>query len=359
MKRTVIALLLPGLLLGGVLQAAPETPATGDKAVLTVESCLPVLKEWPEEITASGGVFAWQEAIVAAELGGLALQAVRVDVGSVVKKGQELARLSDEMQQAAVALQQANAAKARVALEEARGNAQRARQVKGSGALSEQQINQYLLAEKSAAASLAASEASLRLEETRLKQTRILAADDGLITARNATLGAVVGSGAELFRLLRQNRLEWRAEVTASLLPRLQPGQTARLTLSSGQETSGTVRQIAPSLDAASRKALVYLDLPPDTPARAGMFAQGFIRQAQSPALTLPQSALVFSDGHRYVFTLDADLRVSRRKVAIGRSRENAVEILSGLEPGQKVVASGGAFLHEGDRVRLASGAAP
>jgi RND family efflux transporter MFP subunit len=111
---------------------------------------------------------------------------------------------------------------------------------------------------------------------------------------------------------------------------------------------------VAPSVDAQTRNAIVYVDLPAATgSARAGMYAQGEITLGQSQALTVPQSAVVVRDGFSYVYTVGADQKVSQLKVQTGRQSGDRVEVTSGLKADARVVASGGAFLNHGDTVRV------
>ncbi|MBF0110777.1 MAG: efflux RND transporter periplasmic adaptor subunit [Magnetococcales bacterium] len=335
------------------LVTAAEPVVTSEKAVLTVTAVTPLRTQWPRTMLVAGGIHPWQEAVVAAQIGGLAIESLSVDVGSEVRKGDELLRLSDATIKATIALARANVARARAGLALARANGDRARAVKGSGALSDQQITQYLLGEESAQAELAAAQASLALEEVRLGQTRILAADDGIISARLASLGAVVQVGNELFRLLRQGRLEWRAELTAAQLAAISPGQRANLSLSNGRGIVATMRQIAPTQDLTTRKGLVYFDLPREPFLQAGMFAQGEILLGDDAVLTLPQSAIVHADGFTYLFVLSGNDHVVRRKVVTGRRLKDRIAIDSGLDEKSRVVATGGAFLKDGDRVLL------
>ena len=134
------------------------------------------------------------------------------------------------------------------------------------------------------------SEAAVALVQLRLKQTEVRAPDHGVLSARNAMVGAVHGRGVELFRLIRQGRLEWRAEVTAAELSRLRPGLRANVLLADGTTVQGVVRTLAPTVDLMQRTALVYVDLPPmgQSPARAGSFVQGELILSQSSALALP-----------------------------------------------------------------------
>ena len=331
--------------------AAPRSDAPG--AALTVAVVAPRVEEWPVAIPAHGNLTAWQEAVVAAETGGLRIVALSADVGDVVHRGQVLAQLSQEAVLADVALQEARVAQAAAALSEAQANAERAREASGRPAMSEQQAKQYLVAEESAKASLRAAEAQLRSQQIRLDQTQIRAVDDGTVSAREATLGTVVQPGTELFRLVRQTRVEWRAEVMADQLPRIAAGQPARLRLANGEAIEGVVRVVAPTFDPNSRMALVYVDLPAPGGARPGMFARGEILVASTPALTVPESAVVLRDGNGYVFAVAADERVIERQVATGRRADNRVEIVRGLGADDRIVARGGAFLSDGDKVRI------
>lgn len=336
---------------------AGEAPPPS-KPVLTVNVVRPVMQSMDNAVTASGGLFAWQESIVAAELGGLAITELNADVGSVVRRGQVLARLSQSAVKASLAAQQANVAKAKAGLAEAAANAERARRIKDSGALSAQQVQQYLLAEEVAKANLAAAEAARHIEEVRLAQTSIVAADSGVISSRSATLGAVVQPGSELFRLVRQGRIEWRAELTAEQLMQVRAGNKARLHMNDGKTVEGTVRMLAPTLDNGSRKALAYVDLASGSAARAGMFAKGEILLGAAKALTIPHSAVLLRDGNAYVFEVNAGNQVEQRKVQTGRRNEQVVEILGGIGESSNIVISGGAFLNQGDTVQVAAAGA-
>ena len=313
------------------------------------------MQQWESSLTANGGIYAWQEAIVASELGGVAISQLHVDVGSKVKRGQVLAQLAPETVRASLAAQQANVARAKAALAEAKANAERARNLEDSGALSEQQIQQLLLAEEAARAALDAAVAMQRVDEVRMAQTSIKAIDDGVISARNATLGAVVQPGLELFRLVRQSRIEWRAELTAEQLTQLKPGLKAQVRLSDGQTATGTLRMLSPTLDKLSRKAIAYIDLDADSSARAGMFGQGRIFLGDSQALTIPNSAVLMRDGNTYVFEVNGKSQVEQRKVQTGRRVGDQVEILSGLESKARVITRGAAFLNSGDTVQIVS----
>ena len=358
--RLAFVLIAAGAALAGAAAIfSPPTQAadavkTPPKPALTVSTTQPTVSALPLTLAANGSVVAWQEAIVGAEATGLRLLEVRANVGDVVRRGQLLARFSPAAPQAEVAQAQANVLEAEATAAEAAANADRARSLQSTGALSASQINQYVTLEKTAQAKVAALRSALNSQQLRLGFAQVLAPDDGVISARTATVGAVVGNGAELFRLIRQGRLEWRAEVTSNELGRITVGMPARITLPGGQTTLGTVRMVAPTVDVQTRTGLVYVDVPKTgTAAKAGMFAKGEFEFGRSNALTVPQQAVVVRDGFSYVFQLGADQRVAQRKVQVGRRVGERIEVM-GVSPETVLVASGAGFLNDGDLVKVA-----
>ena len=329
------------------------TTAEDNKATLSVTVTRPRVQQWPLQVRANGNITAWQEAVVGTEIGGLRLTELLVDVGDRVHKGQLLARLQQQSVAAELAHSQATLAEAVAALAEATANAQRARRVKGKGTMSEQQTANYLTAELTARARVDALRARVHSDEIRLAQTQVLAPDAGTISSRTATLGSVVQTGDELFRLIRGDRLEWRAELPAAELAMIAPGMPVTLTSSGNQTLTGKVRRIAPTLDAQSRNGLVYVDLAPNTQARAGMYARGEIILGQQAMQTLPQSALLLRDGFHYLFVLEKDQSLRQIKVTPGRRQGNEVAVLSGVDSDWQIVDSGVGFLNDGDRVKV------
>ena len=379
---------------------APAGAASAAKAAkpsMTITTAQPQRASVPVKLSANGSIAAWQEASIGSESSGLKLQSVRVNVGDVVKAGQVLATFAPETIQADVAQARAALLEAEANASEAAANAERARTLQTSGALSAQQISQFLTAEQTAKARVEAARATLNVQQLRLKHTQVVAPDSGIVSARSATVGAVVGGGTELFRLIRQGRLEWRAEVPSSDLGRLKPGTPVVVTLPGGENTTGKVRMVAPTVDPATRAALVYVDLPTArrdamsaagpsrersaasgsagakapsggnaanavasvgaNTARQGMFAKGEFELGASEALTVPQQALVMRDGFSYVFKVGPDNKVSQVKVEAGRRIGERVEIMRGIDAGATVAVSGAGFLNDGDTVRVSNGA--
>ncbi len=334
-------------------KASPAKPA------LTVTVTTATTEEWPLMLNANGSIAAWQEASVGAEVGGLRIAEIFFNVGDAVKMGQLLARLSAASVEVELALLRASIAETEATLADAKSNAERARLLERTGAISAQQIDQLLTAERTAAARLDVARARLRAEEIRQTNTSVLAPDDGVIATRSAMIGAVVQPGQELFRLIRKGRLEWRAEVIASELARIKPGQRVAIEAATGAKLQGTVRMIGPTVDPQTRTAIVYVDLAPGSAAKAGMFARGEFALAASKVVTLPQAAITRREGFDYAFLLQPDSRVRALKVGVGRRLGDRIEIVTPLPGDARVVAVGVGFLNDGDMVRVEQGPAP
>lgn len=367
MKKIVILLLLCGVHVLGSAQTSASASAklvANAKPSLTVTSTQVGSGVMATKLTANGSIAAWQDAVIGSQSNGLRIDEVLVNVGDTVKRGQVLARFAAEAIHADVA--QANAAllEAQATATEATSNADRARGLQASGAMSKQQIGQYLTAEQTAKARVSAAKANLDVQQLRLKYTEVIAPDSGVISARMATVGAVAGAGSELFRMIRQGRLEWRAEVTSADLSKIRAGMTTTIIAPNGQQAQGKVRMVAPTVDAHNRAGLVYVDVMPGKDAqfaaafKPGMFARGEFMLGSSQAVTIPQQAVVVRDGFSYVFRLNPDSRVSQVKVQVGRrmvvNSIEQIEVLSGITAGTQIVSSGVGFLNDGDLVKLA-----
>ncbi len=324
------------------------------KAALTVNLVKPSRTLMNKSIAANGSISPWQEAVIGSESNGLMLAQVLVNVGDIVKRGQLLAEFSTATIAADIAQAQANLAEAKANALEATGNASRARSIQDTGALSTQQIEQLIALEATSKARVAAAEASLLSHQIRLKQTKVFAPDNGVISARSATVGAVVSPGQELFKLIRQGRLEWRAELTSSEIGAIKQGMNANLTMPSGEKIVGKVRMVSPMVDAQTRNAMVYVDLPANNQIKSGMFARGSFELGETQSVTLPASALVLRDGFAYLMQVNQQRRVKQIKVEVGKRVGDKVEVM-GLENSMNddFVATGGAFLTDGDVVKV------
>ncbi|WP_202739638.1 efflux RND transporter periplasmic adaptor subunit [Acinetobacter sp. 'aerobic (ED)'] len=328
---------------------------TAQKAALTVTVVSPQQQNWKQTFTANGNIAAWQEVVIGSELSGQRLTQVNVNVGDEVRRGQVLAEINSDTIRADLAAAKASYAEAQAVLADAMTNNRRIQQLKNTGAISAQEATQYQTSQSTAQAKLDAAKAQIESNQLRLAQTRVVSPDNGVISARTATVGSLAQTGQELFRLIRDHRLEWRAEVTTSDLYKLKQGMTAHIISPDPAQpaVTGKVRMIAPVIDPQTRYGLVYVDIPTTQAVRMGMFVKGEFDLGQKAALTVPQTALLLRDGFSYVFIVNDNNRVTQQKVSVGRRLGDRVEILD-LAPNVKVVSSGTGFLADGDLVSIA-----
>jgi RND family efflux transporter MFP subunit len=348
-RRSWLIALAALILVGGLIFLIGSSSGDGDEAApqvpaLTVTGAVVGKADWPDSLVTSGAIAAWQEAIVGAEISGQRLVELLVNVGDKVTKGQVLARYNTDTLLAERAELQADWV-------QAEANRKRGMRLKAGGALSEQKIDSYV-------AAAAVARARLERKNLELRYATIVAPDDGVISSRMATLGAVSGNGTELFRIILKGRLEWRGDLTAQQLLRAAPGQSVELALPDNSKAKAVVRQISPSLNEMSRMATVYADIEPGSSAHAGMYATGAIIVTGRPAIIVPAVCVVIRDGRSYVFKLGAKTGVTKvvsQEVVTGRHQGSDVEIVSGLNPGEHIAAWGAGFLNDGDNVLLVS----
>jgi RND family efflux transporter MFP subunit len=324
-------------------------------------------------LTASGSVAAWQEMFLGVELTGIRVAEVLVEVGDKVRAGQPLLRLDTRTLEVQARQADASVAQARASLDLAKANAERGATLVKDGLISSSNADELRATLAGAQAKLATAEADREAARLRLGFATLRAPDDGVISARSVQPGQIVSSGTDLLRLIREGRLEWRAELTEADLGRVKAGTRVELKGPAGQRVLGQVRTVSPSVNPETRTGMLYADLPEPGDLRAGMFAQGQILLGNAPATVLPREAVVFRDGFAYVFVARAEtgpaaatrsgdnaaFNVEQRRITIGGQRGEFTEVQSGLKPDERVVVRGAGFLSDGDLVREVAGGKP
>lgn len=295
---------------------------------------------------------------VAAPATGVRILELLVDEGDMVRRGQAMARLDTSLAQAQTRAAQANVAEAQSAAVRARGEYERAESIRDSGALSTEAIEQRRAAALAADARLAATRAQLQEVNSRLGGGYVRAPDSGLVIDRTAEVGRNV-DGQVLFRIAAGNDLEVAAQVAEAEALALERGQSATFTLVDGTTVEATLRRAPASIDSRTRTGEALFSLPRGSRVRAGMYLRGEARMAERQAIAVNQSSVLYDAGQAYVFVVGAENRVRRADLRLGARSGELIEVLSGLEPQQRVVGSGAAFLRDGDQVRPLAVEAP
>ena len=338
--------------------AAAVVDVKHSAAAMTITVASAQQAQWPQMLHASGAIAPWQEAVVGTQVDGLRLIDVAVEVGDAIKRGQVLARFDADVTRAEEMQLQATLAQAEAAAAQAEANRLRISRLREGNAISERDFLQGMTEAETTRAQVSIAKAQLISKRLELRYTNVVAPDDGVISSRSATIGAVAGKGEELFRFIVKGRLEWRGELTAEQLSQIQIGQRVSLGLPDGRQVEARVRRIAPTLDADSRLGIVYADIAIGGVARGGMYANGRIDLAERGAIVVPAASIVIRDGRSYVFKLkdaSATSQVVAQVVTVGRRRGAAAEIVEGIVSGERVAVQGAGFLNDGDVVSIAT----
>ena len=319
----------------------------------------------PRSVLVSGPVSAWEEMQLGVELNGLRVTNLLVDVGQQVRKGELLLQLDHRSLDAELAQADASLREAEAGASLARSQLARGELLVKDKYISATQVDELRAGRVQGDARVGTARAMRDTAALRRSYADLRAPDAGVISKRLVQPGQVVAAGSELLRLIRQGRLEWRAELAEGELSRVKPGDRIQLTTRDGSAVIGQVRAVSPGVDASTRTGTVYADLPDPQGLQPGTFLQGRIDTGIGQGLTVPAATVVQRDGHPNVFTVDAKGIAHRVRIRTGGIANGQVEVLEGLKAGDAVVEQGAGFLADGDSVRIvdnpaaASAAAP
>ncbi|MCC7320045.1 MAG: efflux RND transporter periplasmic adaptor subunit [Rubellimicrobium sp.] len=372
----ILAVLMPAAL--PAADGATPAPVPAAPAITVVPV---VLAEVSERVFASGLIAPVEEVAVAPQIEGQRIESLLVDAGDVVAAGQVLAELSDEtlvLQRSQIEAQNltalAAAAQAEAQLTDARASADEAVRVRDrtealhrEGTASQAALDQARAAAASALARVSATEqavaaAAAQAEVTRLQvedvmlrieRTRITAPVSGIVSARNAQLGAIASAaGRPMFVIIRDGALELQADLAERDVLRVVAGHEAAIRpVGLGQSLSGRVRLVDPSVDPLTRLGRVRIAIDDPSRVRSGLFAEAEILLAMRRGPVLPVTAVQSDRSGARVLRVDAGGVVEEVPVETGIRDGARIEILSGLAEGDTVVARAGAFVRPGDRI--------
>jgi RND family efflux transporter MFP subunit len=337
----------------GPAEPAAATSAAAQAAAMAVTTAPVVVRSLARSVSVSGAVAPVEEMQLGVEVSGLRVTGLQVDVGEAVRRGQVLLRLDtrileSELAQATAALREAEAGAAL-----ARANLERGQNLARDRFISATQLDELRAARTQSEARVGTARAARDASALRRSFAELRAPADGVISKRLVQPGQVVMAGGELLRLIRDGRLEWRAELPVVQLTAVTPGQRVALRAPGGGEVEGRVRAVSPGVDATTRTGTVYVDLPQPRGLAPGAYVEGRIDIGLAEAATIPSNAVVLRDGFPTVFAIDDKQLAHARRVRIGARNDGVVEILDGPKPGERVAVRGAGFLADGDRVRV------
>ncbi len=333
---------------------APAPVAAAPAPALTVSVTPATSRSISAMVAGDGSIVAWQELVISTEIGGLRIIRAPVEEGDLVRAGQLLAALDDSVLAAQLAQADAAINESSAFIEFARAEQARAEELLRSNTGSRQVAEQRQSATRQAEARLVSARARRDEVVARQAQTQILAPTDGIISRVSVRIGAVTAVGQEMFRIIRDGRLELEARVPELELAALRAGQPV-VVRHGGRNIAAELRIVAPVVAADTRLGIARVALPPDSGLRPGMFARAEITGARREVVLVPASSVVFREGAPQAFVLaEGQSRVAMRRLVAGARQDGMVEILEGLRAGERVVTAGAGFLADGDLVRIA-----
>jgi RND family efflux transporter MFP subunit len=360
-RGAALAAALAVSLLAGCKGGKAAGPRTRPPPAVTVATVQ--VRDVPVEIRAPVELRPVVQAEVVAKTVGY-LDAVLVDRGDVVRKGQLLAvvRPSDLPDQLAAA--RGTLAQVQASEVLARANRERAERLAPSGVVSQQELQAAVAAHASAEASLAAARANVGALGTRLGEMRIESPLDGVVSQRRLDPGALVGpstNSGSIVTVERTDELRFFVPVNERDVGALRVGQEAHLEVDAapGKRYAGKVVRVSPAFDPVARTLDAEVRVRNPGELRSRMYGRAAIVTAvHEGALVVPASAVQVSSGHNVVFVLKGD-RVQRVTVDVGVDGGTWLEVTRGLARGDEIVTAGADALSDGAAVRPARNVDP
>jgi HlyD family secretion protein len=321
----------------------------------------------------------YREVLVHPLVTGFPIEALMVDVGAEVAKGDTLAQLNVDTlnaqlsqakaefarAEAGVRQAQSQITSAKASAAQARSVLERNQQLDRSGNVTQAALDQAVANSQTADAAVASAEDGLEVARAQVLQAQaqldiaqldldhatIKAPTAGIISARNAQVGAIASSSAEpLFRMIQEGVIEVQADVIETELAQISVGDPAQLEIPGAGTVAGTVRLVAPTVDATNRLGDVRVSLEGSNMLRTGLFAGGWIITDRHEGLTVPTTAILTDAKGDYLLEVQ-DNTLIRRDVTAGFIWNDIREVISGLDDGAVVVARASAFFSDGDKV--------
>jgi RND family efflux transporter MFP subunit len=340
---------------GLALRAAKPTGATttGPQAPL-VSVIVPGRSAVTSSVTFTGAIAARYDMPIGVEEGGR-IAAVLVEAGDKVRAGQVLARLDTSVVASQVASLRAQLEQAKAEAVLAQQELKRAEQIVSSvAALSQSDVDRRRADVATKNARVQAAQAQLAEVQARLGRTEIKAPADGIVLTRSAEVGqTATPGGPALFRLARGGEIEMRGQVAEQDLPKVSAGLPTHVRITGvDQVFEGKVRLLGAVIDPRTRLGEIRVELTPHPNLRPGAFARGEVVLGRDERPVVPQTAVLADATGNYVYVVDDAGKIARKRVTVSGTNDRGVVIAGGLAGTERVVATAGAFLREGEAVR-------
>ena len=376
----VFPALLVALVASSPLAQEPAAPATAEPKLPAIVVTETVTRALTDRVIATGTIRPVEEVFIQPLVDGLSIRALNVDIGDEVKANSVLATLNDDAlllqksqleankakAEASLAQYKAQVIEAQANLDDATRQRDRTKRLSQSGTSTISQLEQAEALVEVRQAQLNASNQSVAVGESdikvveaqiedidlRLARTGVKTPVDGVVSAKNAKIGAIAnGSGEPLFSVIKDGAIELVADLSETDIQKIEAGQKALVTIAGGRTTiEGRVRLVSPTVDPTTRLGLVHIIIDDESGARAGMYAKADIIVSEANALALPLSAVITNRDGSSARKVENNV-VKQVKIETGIQDNGFVQVVSGLEAGDMVVSKAGAFVRDGDKI--------
>lgn len=310
---------------------------------------------WEKRLLLVGTLLPAQEARLAAEVEGR-IEKTYVEVGDLVKAGQDLAQIDMASYQGMVNLHTANLNKAEVRAANETNNLQRLEKLRASGAVSSTAYDEAVALQKAALAEVAAAKAQLGAASTSLKRSALKAPFDGSISARLVTEGDFARVGTVMFHIVDDSVLRFRGEIPERDAERVKAGQPVRVRVDAwpGKTFDGKLTWVNPAVNPETRSVGIEARVENGERAlKAHLFARGeIITDSAAETLVVPADAVVSFVGVDKVYVM-AGGKAEPREVQLGERRGEEQSVLSGLKEGEPVIVGGASKVQPGSAVSV------
>jgi RND family efflux transporter MFP subunit len=305
-------------------------------------------------VEAVGSLHGAREAVLSAKVMGAVLE-MRKQAGDPVKRGEILVVLDDREVAGNIGQAEGALAQAAAAASLAEANLRRYEQLFARGAASQLELDQARFAHETAQGAVRQAQAAVETASSYRSYARMPAPFDGHVVDRMAEVGDLAAPGRPLMKVEDTRHLRLFVSLPENETATATAGAAVEIVVPSlpGRSWTGTVTEVVPAVDPATRTMLVKIDLPADAQLRSGLFARARFAAGERQALRVPRDAVVQRGGMQGVFVADGD-RASFRLLVLAESTDAGhVEVLSGLVAGDRVVLHPPATLTEGARIEV------